>query len=128
MIYKVWDESGCSANIEADSLQEACKEYCEDGSWGDDFRSKTQVIPTWGCLEGEGEGEFTAVVLDPAIPECECDDHSWVQDSVSANGGYTRVEEHCSSCLATMITKCSVSVDGTGNLYDIVSFGGESCE
>jgi hypothetical protein len=79
--YTVTDRMGSENIIDANSPEEAAREYAEDGAYGQDERTVwVDVWVTEGEEDDEDEAEIITVTLEPPEPDCaEGEGHDWQQ-------------------------------------------------
>lgn len=113
--YTATDDGGVDEHIEAESMQDACRqaeEWIRDADcWG---REPTTQYVSCSVSEDDGDGwhERITVAIDPEEPECPDGYHDWrpaeggcdENPGVQGNGGGVIIRELCAHCDTQKIT------------------------
>lgn len=104
------DDGNAEIHIpDADSGEDAARQYVEGGDWGDE-RTRTDWVDVWAWRRALvlDDGQVITIDLDqarhtieiePEEPECEhADGHDWHEWRVCGHGGGVIIKEVCAHC------------------------------
>jgi hypothetical protein len=104
--FNCWDCSGTTIEIDADTPEEAAREYVDGGDWGE--TDKTFWITMY--VEADtGEVETFTIEVEPDVPACTGNSHDWQapheivggcksNPGVYGHGGGVTIHEVCTHC------------------------------
>lgn len=120
------DDGGAEIHIpDADSGEDAARQYVEGGDWGDE-RNRTDWVDVWAWRRAlaldenqvitiEMDRSRHTIEIEPDEPECEhADGHDWHERGVRGHGGGVEITHVCAHCGRYMIVDTWAQRPDTG--------------